>query len=158
MHSRFDQEFYRSEWQRTLPLGPHGIQPYVRTSPTSRLPDPGRLVARLSAMAQGAIAFGRWTAIGLARGQLPLAHQPRTARQYRSLRLAHETARPVRDERRQRAACPGRPSAQKWGAERTETIEHPGRHHCETHGDYVRVNTSQQWCESLIWSERDGSD
>jgi hypothetical protein len=32
MDDRFDQEFYKSEWQRALPLGPHGIQPYVRTS------------------------------------------------------------------------------------------------------------------------------
>lgn len=93
MHDRFDQEFYRSERQRTLPLGPHGIQPYVRTSRTSRLPDPGRLVAILDAMAQGAIAFGRWMAVSMPGRPLPSAHE-REAWPHPSLRLAHETARP----------------------------------------------------------------
>jgi hypothetical protein len=94
MQDRFDQEFYRSEWHRTLPVGPHGIQPYVRTSHSSRLPDLGRLVAILGALAQGAMAFGRWTAIGLARTPLRSAHGPRRARQHSPLRLAYETSRP----------------------------------------------------------------
>jgi hypothetical protein len=30
MTERFEQEFYTSPWRRVLPLGPDGIQPYVR--------------------------------------------------------------------------------------------------------------------------------
>jgi hypothetical protein len=30
MTEPFDQEFYRSSWHRVLPVGPHGIQPYIR--------------------------------------------------------------------------------------------------------------------------------
>jgi hypothetical protein len=94
MDGRFDQEFYRSEWQRVLPLGPDGIQPYVRTSGTSRSLDPGRLVAIQGTTAQGAIAFARQTAIGIL-SRLPLAIGPREARQDCSLRLAHPTAHPA---------------------------------------------------------------
>jgi hypothetical protein len=36
MDDRFDQEFYRSAWRRVLPVGPHGIQPYLPTSGTAR--------------------------------------------------------------------------------------------------------------------------
>ena len=92
MDDRFDQEFYKSEWQRALPLGPHGIQPYVRTSRTLRSPDLGRLVAIVGTMAQGAIAFGRWTAIGMSRRLLPSATEPREARQHSSVRPVHEAA------------------------------------------------------------------
>jgi hypothetical protein len=30
MTDRFEQEFYKSPWHRVLPVGPHGIAPYVR--------------------------------------------------------------------------------------------------------------------------------
>jgi hypothetical protein len=30
MTDRFEQEFYKSPWHRVLPVGPHGIEPYVR--------------------------------------------------------------------------------------------------------------------------------
>jgi hypothetical protein len=64
MYDRFDQEFYRSTWQRVLPAGPHGIQPYVRTRglPTGRQ----GLIGLLAAIARGAIALGRWAASGIA--------------------------------------------------------------------------------------------
>ena len=35
MDDRFDPEFYRSPWQRVLPVGPYGIQPYVRIGRSS---------------------------------------------------------------------------------------------------------------------------
>ena len=31
MTDRFEQEFYKSQWHRVLPIGPYGIQPFVRT-------------------------------------------------------------------------------------------------------------------------------
>jgi hypothetical protein len=63
MDDRFDREFYKSEWQRVLPLGPDGLQPYVRPSRRQRLPGPhadlGRWIAILGMVAQRVIAFGR---------------------------------------------------------------------------------------------------
>ena len=38
MHDRFDQEFYRPRWQRVLPVGPDGIQPYGAWARPPRLP------------------------------------------------------------------------------------------------------------------------
>ena len=32
MNEGFDREFYRSRWQHVLPVGPYGVQPYVRTT------------------------------------------------------------------------------------------------------------------------------
>lgn len=78
MDDRFEEEFYKSPWHRVLPLGPHGIQPYVRAG------RPGwgaelkyRLAAMLRALAQGLSevreglgafgSFGRWGATGGAR-------------------------------------------------------------------------------------------
>ena len=29
MNESFEREFYRSRWQRVLPVGPYGVQPYV---------------------------------------------------------------------------------------------------------------------------------
>ena len=42
MDEGFESEFYRSPWQRVLPVGPHGIQPYVQTSRAG-----GRPIGRL---------------------------------------------------------------------------------------------------------------
>jgi hypothetical protein len=99
MDGRFDQEFYKSKWQRVLPLGPDGIQPYVRASSTSRLPgvqaDVGRLIATLGTLAQGVIAFGRRSANGVAKRPLRLASAPRVRRQRPWRRLAHEAAHPI---------------------------------------------------------------
>jgi hypothetical protein len=68
MDDRFDQEFYRSTWQRVLPAGPHGIQPYVRTARRARGLPTGRhgLIGLLAAIARGAVALGRWAARGIA--------------------------------------------------------------------------------------------
>jgi hypothetical protein len=99
MADRFDQEFYSTEWRRVLPLGPDGIQPYIRTSRTSRRPGLqavlGRLIATLGATAQGVIAFGRLAAIGMARRPMPVAAGARAERQRPLLRLAHEAAPPA---------------------------------------------------------------
>ena len=64
MDDRFDREFYRSMWQRVLPVGPHGIQPYVRTSRRARGLPTGRqgLIGVLAAVARSrhrARAWGR---------------------------------------------------------------------------------------------------
>lgn len=112
MNHGFDQEFYSTEWRRVLPLGPDGIQPYIRTSRTSRRPGReaalGRLIATWGAMAQGMIAFGRFAATGMARRPMPVAAGPRAERPRPALRLAHEAARPTRraaaTRRRSRAA------------------------------------------------------
>jgi hypothetical protein len=68
MIERFEQEFYKDPWHRVLPLGPGGIQPYVR-------PDHGRPGAadlwRLGASIGRALgliaAFGRGAVMGMAR-------------------------------------------------------------------------------------------
>jgi hypothetical protein len=92
MNDRFDQEFYTSEWRRVLPLGPDGIQPYVRASHASRLPgaqsDMGRLIATLGTVAHRVIAFGRLAAERPVR----MASAAGAQRRQRSLRLAHEPA------------------------------------------------------------------
>src|ERR671919_1574121 len=109
MDARFDQEFYQSEWQRVLPLGPHGIQPYVRASRTSRLPglqpDLGRLVATVGTVAQGVIAFGRFAAVAVARPPMLSATGPRAARPRPSLHLPHQGARPAPAARRRSGAA-----------------------------------------------------
>ena len=68
MDDRFDQEFYRSAWQRVLPVGPHGIQPYLPTSGTARaLPAALHgLVGLVGAVARGVGALGRGAALGIA--------------------------------------------------------------------------------------------
>ena len=94
MDDRFDQEFFKSKWQRVLPLRPGGIQPYVHAARTLRLPglpgDLGRLIAALGAVAQGVIALGRFAAIGMAERPILLANTPRAQWQRRSGRLADE--------------------------------------------------------------------
>ena len=64
MDDRFDREFYRSQWQRVLPVGPHGIQPYVQTSRRARGLPTGRqgligLLAAVSPRRHRARAWGR---------------------------------------------------------------------------------------------------
>ena len=109
MDDRFDQEFYQSEWQRVLPLGPHGIQPYVRASRTSRLPglqpDLGRLIATVGTVAQGVIAFGRFAALGMAKRPMLSATGPRAERPRPAPRLAHQAARPAPAARRRSRAA-----------------------------------------------------
>jgi hypothetical protein len=97
MDDRFDQEFYRSRWQRVLPVGPDGIQPYVRTgssglsaaSPALRRPS-----AMLAGLARGAIASWRRATIGMARRPLLPATGARAEPQRPWLRLAPARACP----------------------------------------------------------------
>ena len=70
MDEDFDREFYRSRWQRVLPVGPDGIQPYVRaargagsTTPRSAL---RRLLAIFAALMSSVATLWRWDAIGAA--------------------------------------------------------------------------------------------
>jgi hypothetical protein len=79
MDDRFDQEFYQSAWQRVLPAGPHGIQPYVRTARRARGLPTGRqgLIGLLAAITRGAIALGRWAARGIATRPMALPIAPR---------------------------------------------------------------------------------
>jgi hypothetical protein len=99
MDARFDEEFYKSSWQRVLPLGPDGIQPYVGASRPARLPgvpaDMARLIATLGTLAQGVIAFGRRSANGVAARPRLLASAPRVQRQRPWRRLAHEATHPI---------------------------------------------------------------
>ena len=70
MKEDFDREFYRSRWQRVLPLGPDGIQPYVRGRRGSGRLGAGSALRRLRAMftgmVAGAIAWWRRGANGVA--------------------------------------------------------------------------------------------
>lgn len=85
MDDRFDKEFYKSPWHRVLPVGPGGIQPFVRTGhpaagPQHRLPAVLRALARGLREVVGGLgafgAFGRWGATG-SPGQASLAHATR---------------------------------------------------------------------------------
>ena len=62
----FEQEFYRTSWQRVLPLGPHGIEPYLRTARARcRTDDRRRVTARLGTLVRDLSALGRRAAIAL---------------------------------------------------------------------------------------------
>jgi hypothetical protein len=103
MRDGFEQEFYRPQWQRVLPLGPDGIQPYIRTGRSSSLsaasPARRRPLTVLADLARGMIAFQHWAAIGMAK-RLPLpATGPRAEQQRPSLGIAPQTARPDTGER-----------------------------------------------------------
>ena len=98
MNDRFEQEFYKSPWRRVLPVGPDGMQPFVRTARPA--PRHG-LAAMLRSLAQGLSAvgrglgafgwFGRWGATGSAE-HAPLAHATRP-RQLPSVRLSRAAPR-----------------------------------------------------------------
>jgi hypothetical protein len=60
MNEGFDREFYRSRWQHVLPVGPYGVQPYVRTTR-----DSGSAAAGSALRPVGAI-FARLTPRALA--------------------------------------------------------------------------------------------
>jgi hypothetical protein len=70
MNEGFDREFYRSRWQRVLPVGPYGVQPYVRVKRGSGRTGAGSALRRLRAMfagmMAGAIASWRRGANGVA--------------------------------------------------------------------------------------------
>jgi hypothetical protein len=69
MDDPFEREFYRSRWNRVLPVGPHGIQPYVHTGRRSARSAAGPALrgplAMLVELARGAITSGRRAAFGL---------------------------------------------------------------------------------------------
>jgi hypothetical protein len=94
MDDRFDQEFYRSEWQRVLAAGPEGIQPYIHTPRAPRLARPhvDRLIARLGAVARRVIAFGL---ARMATRPMPSEARPRLRPRRSSPRLVHATVRPI---------------------------------------------------------------
>ena len=79
MDDRFGRKFYRSQWQRVLPVGPYGIQPYVRRARRKRGLPTGRpgLIGLLAAVARAVIALGRGAASGMATRPLPLTIPPR---------------------------------------------------------------------------------
>jgi hypothetical protein len=79
MDDRFDQEFYQSAWQRVLPAGPYGIQPYVRTARRARGRPTGRqgLIGLMAAVARGVILLRRSVAMGLVTRPPPLTTAPR---------------------------------------------------------------------------------
>jgi hypothetical protein len=70
MNEGFDREFYRSRWQRVLPVGPYGVQPYVRTGRSSDAAAAGSVLRRLGAifakLTPSAIALGRQGRNGVA--------------------------------------------------------------------------------------------
>jgi hypothetical protein len=67
MVDRFDQEFYPSAWRRVLPVGPHGIQPYLPSSGAARCL-PAALygpVGLVGAVARSVGALVRWATLGI---------------------------------------------------------------------------------------------
>jgi hypothetical protein len=60
MDEGFDREFYRSRWQRVLPIGPYGVQPYLRAGHGSGS------AAALSALRRLGAMVARWTPGALA--------------------------------------------------------------------------------------------
>jgi hypothetical protein len=70
MNEGFDREFYRSRWQRVLPVGPYGVQPYVRAGRGSGAAAVSAVLRRLGAifatLIAGAIALRRRGANGMA--------------------------------------------------------------------------------------------
>jgi hypothetical protein len=94
MADRFEQEFYKSPWRRVLPVGPLGIQPYVRPSReqgarAGALPW-RRLAAIVEPMLRRTVAFGRWPAIAMAKRPMLEDIAPRGRRP--ALRVASKTA------------------------------------------------------------------
>ena len=73
MTEGFDREFYRSRWQRVLPVGPYGVQPYVRAGRGSGPAAAGSMLRRLrvlfAKMTPGALALGRRGQNGVAVGE-----------------------------------------------------------------------------------------
>jgi hypothetical protein len=77
MTERFEQEFYTSAWRRVLPLGPYGIQPYVRPARRRRgavgLP---RLGASIGRTLERITKFGGWAAVGVSKRPMPEGVSP----------------------------------------------------------------------------------
>ena len=69
MDTPFERELYRSRWDRVLPVGPHGIQPYVDTGRSSArsaaAPVRRAILARLVGLARGAITAWSRAGFGL---------------------------------------------------------------------------------------------
>jgi hypothetical protein len=90
MIDRFEQEFYGRPWRRVLPVGPHGIQPYVRPARAASAVALRRLAAIVGPMLRQTVAFGRWAVISMAKRPMledigPRGRQP-------ALRIASKTA------------------------------------------------------------------
>lgn len=115
MADRIDQEFYRSPWQRVLPIGPDGIQPYVRTDGRAARSAGRRhrVAAMLRALAKGLSdireglgafgSFGRWGATGGGSRAMP-AQTTRRPLSDRPLRAAPRTAAGSMPRRLRKAA------------------------------------------------------
>jgi hypothetical protein len=56
MTEGFDREFYRSRWQRVLPVGPYGVQPYVHARRGSSAAAAGSVRRRLGTIFAGLMA------------------------------------------------------------------------------------------------------
>ena len=55
MDEGFDREFYRCRWRRVLPVGPDGIQPYVRATRGAGSSASRSVLRRLLAIFAGAM-------------------------------------------------------------------------------------------------------
>jgi hypothetical protein len=148
MQDRLDQEFYRSEWHRALPLGPPTASD--RTSALRIHRDCLTWVAWSRSWAPwprarwrsgagrrsawpGRAAVGAWASPGAA--AFPTA--PRVRDVAPGCATSGGSAMPVQGG----LAHGGLRRAGQVAPERTETIERARRHHGETYGDYVRVHT-----------------
>jgi len=92
MTERFEQEFYPDSWRRVLPLGPDGLQTYVRPAHGRGAADLRRL-ARSMGRAFGRIAaFGRRAASGMSKRPILASRAPPRM----PPGVAPEAARPAR--------------------------------------------------------------
>jgi hypothetical protein len=89
MIDRFEQEFYGEPWRRVLPIGPHGIQPYVRPARAASAVALRRLAAIVGPMLRQTVAFGRWAVISMAKRPMLEDIAPRGRRA--ALRIASKT-------------------------------------------------------------------
>ena len=99
MTERFEQEFYPDPWRRVLPLGPDGLQPYVRPAHGRNAPDFRRLGATLRRVLEEITAFGRWAAAGINKRPMLEGGAPRPRhgpRVPRAVRFARAAPRPLR--------------------------------------------------------------
>lgn len=77
MTRRFEQELQKLQWHHVLPIGPYGIQPFVQPGHGQAARAGWRLAAGIGATLRQIVAFGRRTAVGMAKRPMRESIEPR---------------------------------------------------------------------------------